>query len=683
MFACSQKTSSPVSPKPLSQQESKVTKIEARHFSLLIDQNTRVKIDSKLSNVGNIMDDFHNADYLVIDGKQISDFEIISIDNNEITDKRGKGQEWEIVSKSTSTLIQKNTSYKYFESHPDFIFTQTVFTNSSENKQIINSWNSNHVYLENNNDKPAYYAFQGSSTSSRSDWIRKVDTFFYDKNFMGMNNSDYGGGIPVVDLWRPDVGISIGHVELAPKQINFPTELKGINENASIRMAQDFEYPTWIESKESISTPNSFYSVHTGDYYNTLRAFSELMVDLGIEMVPSEKAAYEPIWCAWGYERNFTKEEIIGTLDKVKELGIKWAVVDDGFQVAEGDWNLNTDKFPKGNSEMKEIVEAIQSKGLKAKLWWTPLAADPGSKVLQDYPKSIIYTDEWAPQFITWWDSYYLSPTNSDTKKHTKEVIKLFMEEWGFDGLKMDGQHMNAVPPDHNPEAGIDDPNLAPEQLPDFFRMIYDETTKIKPNAVIENCPCGTCMSFYNMPSMNQAVSSDPLSSWQIRHKGKTYKALVPHIAYYGDHVELSDNANDFATSFGIGAVLGTKFTYPEDNPTASESFLLTPEKEKVWKKWFGLYNELRISEGEYLGNLYDIGYDKPEAHVIKKDDNLFYSFYADSWDGTLEFKGLDPNASYMIYDYVNDVNLGTLKVGENKFNTSFSQNLLLKLSIL
>ena len=28
-----------------------------------------------------------------------------------------------------------------------------------------------------------------------------------------MNASDYGGGTPIVDVWRRDVGIGVGHVE--------------------------------------------------------------------------------------------------------------------------------------------------------------------------------------------------------------------------------------------------------------------------------------------------------------------------------------------------------------------------------------------------------------------------------------------------------------------------------------
>ncbi len=39
-----------------------------------------------------------------------------------------------------------------------------------------------------------------------------------------MNSSDYGGGTPVVDVWRRDVGIGVGHVELAPKLVSLPVD---------------------------------------------------------------------------------------------------------------------------------------------------------------------------------------------------------------------------------------------------------------------------------------------------------------------------------------------------------------------------------------------------------------------------------------------------------------------------
>lgn len=492
-----------------------------------------------------------------------------------------------------------------------------------------------------------------------------------------MNDSDYGGGIPITSVWRKDMNVAVGHLAMVPKLVSLPTEVLSNSLNAKIGVQEDFDDHTIWKPKDSFQTLETFVSISTGDYFENLARYSNLMQAKGITMLEPEEDSFEPIWCAWGYERDFTMDEVIGTLPKVKELGIKWAVLDDGFQIAEGDWNANHKKFPKGNLAIKNLVDKIHDYDLKAKVWWAPLAADPGSKVLQEHPDSKIRQKDGAPQYITWWNSYYLSPTKEATIKHTKETIHLFMEEWGFDGLKMDGQHMNAVAPDHT----LENPNNSVEGVPAFFQMIYEEARSIKQNAVVENCPCGTCMSFYNMASMNQAVSSDPLSSWQIRHKGKTYKALIPNTAYYGDHVELSDGADDFATSFGIGAVLGTKFTWPKDNPSASGKYLLTPEKEKIWKKWFDLYNNMMLSKGTYLGGVYDIGYDKPEGHVIQKDGALFYAFYADNWDGDIQFKGLDQDKTYLVRDYFNNEALGEISGANPFYNGSFEDYLLLEVT--
>ena len=157
---------------------------------------------------------------------------------------------------------------------------------------------------------------------------------------------------------------------------------------------------------------------------------------------------------------------------------------------------------------------------------------------------------------------------------------------------------------------------------------------QINPEAVVELCPCGTSYSFFNMRAFNQAPASDPESSWQVRHKGKTLKALMgPSAAFAGDHVELSDGGDDFASTVGVGAVVSTKFTWPRD-PKPKDSFLLTPERERLWAKWIALYNERQLPRGTYRGELYDIGFDKPEAHVVESAGRLYYAFYAPRFDG-------------------------------------------------
>ena len=188
-------------------------------------------------------------------------------------------------------------------------------------------------------------------------------------------------------------------------------------------------------------------------------------------------------------------------------------------------------------------------------------------------------------------------------------------------------------------------------------------------------------MNFFLTPHMNQAVASDPTSSAQIRMKRKVYGAMCPEMAYYADHIELSDNRDDYGTQIGIGGVIGSKFTWPKPNPNVrGDGYLLTPEKEAALKKWVGIYNEKMLSKGEYL-NLYDIRFDVPETHVIAKDGAMYYAFYADSWNGErIGLRGLDPEKTYVVTEYASDDKKSFTIDGADPFITPiFERNYLIE----
>lgn len=601
--------------------------------------------------------DFGYTEELVTANDEVlNDFTLSDIDKKRVSDDRGAGEvflyqgEKEIAGGS----LKKISSVAKYNDFPDMLITQTSFVNNSDVAIEIKGISNNRYEVIGGSDTPTYWSFQGESTSRRRDWILPVSENFYQRNYMGMNNSDYGGGIPVTCLWRSDLGIAVGHVSLHPELVSLPVDNRNETGNAIVSMSKDYDEYVTLQPGDTISTLEGFVQLYEGDCFHPLRKYSEFMQKSGIVMPDSEPDAFESMWCSWGYERTATFEEVLGTLPKVKELGIKWATVDDGYQIAEGDWDLDPKRFPGGDQEMIDLVKEMKKDGLKVQLWWAPLAADPGTKILDDHPEVLMLSKDGEPYDISWWNSYYMSPVAEATLNETKKLVHRFISEYDFDGLKLDGQHLNAVSPDYS-ENHPHDPELAVRELPNYFKMIFEESLSIKPQAVIQNCPCGTCMSFYNMPYTNQVVSSDPTSSWQIRTKGLVYRAIIPNTAYFGDHVELSDNGDDFASSFGIGAVLGTKFTYPRNNPNVKGDYLLTPEKEEVWKKWFSLYDEKMLSTGEYIGGLYDIGYFAPEAHVIEKEDKMYYAFYADEWEGDIELRGLEKDREYTVVEYATD----------------------------
>lgn len=579
------------------------------------------------------------------DETSLSDFRLVR------TRRIGKGYELTGLHENGSIRLEKHLRITTDAEYPGMALVESYYVNRGAPLTIL-SVTQNDFAVETDS---LIWSFQPTSTSARQDWILPVRPGFEQDNYLGMNNSDYGGGIPMVSLWRRDCGISIGLREPTLQMISMPVQWAADATRPTAGLRRDFKEGLQLNEGDTLRLDRSFVAVHTGDFYAPLQQFSRYMQQHeGIRLAESEPGAFEPVWCAWGYERMFTIDEVIGTLPKVAALGFKWVDVDDGFQIAEGDWEPNS-RFPGGDRDMRRLTDAIHAYGLKAKLWWAPLAADPGTKILREHPEMQLVTEDGGPEFITWWDSYYLSPVNPATERYTADLVDRFIDKWNFDGLKLDGQHLNCCMPDHNPHSGLAHPDVAVEQFPTFFRTIFDRARALKSDAVIQLCPCGCAMNFFNLPYMNQAVASDPTSSWQIRLKGKAYKAIAPHMAYYADHVELSDGGLDFPTQLGIGGVVGSKFTWPKNNPHVKEDYRLTPAKEALYKKWLNLYNEKMLPTGDYL-NLYDIAWDKPETHVIRKEGRMYYAFYADEWTGgEIALRGLDPDCTYTITEYAAD----------------------------
>ncbi|MBR4826296.1 MAG: alpha-galactosidase [Bacteroidales bacterium] len=531
---------------------------------------------------------------------------------------------------------------------PGMTLRTVAFVNKSSAPVTVDAIETSRISLE----APVVWSFQPTSTAWRKDWAFPIDSAFYQRNYLGMNDPDYGGGIPMVSIWTPRTNLSVGIAEPVIRLVSMPVKREGSVTSACIR--QDFDEPVVLQPGDTLRACRQFVISTVGDFFNPLREFTQYMQQtFGFEPPVSPEEAFDPVWCAWGYERTFTVDEVVGTLPKVVELGFKWVDVDDGYQLCEGDWECNPRIGTKG---MRRMTDAIHAAGLKAKLWWAPLAADPGSNLAATRPELLLVQKDGSHEDISWWDSWYLSPVNRLTMDYTLDLVDRFLVQWGFDGFKLDGQHLNLCAPDYNPASGLDYPEEAPERHPEFFKGIYERAQADKPGSVVQVCPCGCAVNFYLLPYFNQAVASDPTSSAQLRQKRKAYAAMCPDLAYYADHVELTDNGLDFPSQIGVGGVIGTKFTWPEPNPDATESggSLLTAEKEKLLRKWVPIYTSKMLSRGEYL-NLYDCGFDRPEAHVIAKDGAMYYAFYAPQWNGEpITLRGLQAR-TYTVTEYTSD----------------------------
>jgi len=326
---------------------------------------------------------------------------------------------------------------------------------------------------------------------------------------------------------------------------------------------------------------------------------------------------------------------------------------------------------------MRALVDKIHAEGFKAQLWWAPLTADPGTELARKHPEMLLLNADGSKQKISYWNSWYLCPADPAVVEYHKAIVVKAIRDWGFDGLKLDGQHMNGAPPCYNPAHHHARPEESVEAMPKFFQAIYDTARQIKPDALVEFCPCGTGYNFFTLPFMNMTVASDPESAWQVRLKGKTLKALQgDSMAYFGDHVDMVKD--DIASTVGVGGVLGTDFRWPVGSGSHGEGRDLTPAREQLFAKWMAIYKEKMLSRGEYLGTLYDLGFDRPETHAIRKDGNIYYAFFAPQWTGKIALRGL-ADRTYRITGYVDGKDLGTVRGPAATIDVKFDKHLLIE----
>jgi alpha-galactosidase len=538
------------------------------------------------------------------------------------------------------------------------------------------------------------WSFHGSAYKWGQDDVIHLTKSFSQPNEIGPTAADrFGGGLPISAFWTRSVGMAIGHAETRPYTIALPV---AVSDDQRVTVAVRLNPGTVLKPHEEYSTPRTFTMVYSGDYYEPVAMWSNILQRQGWTLTQPNDSDYQAAWCGWGYLESVTPEQMLKTIPKLKEFGLKWATLDAGWFVNRGQWEPDPKKFP-GDS-LRNLADEFHKNGIKITIWWDPLAVQdsPGnkkrpaevSKVLQEHPDWAILDSQGKRG-----RAVKLCPAVPAVQEYLRQVTVKLIKDYDYDGHKFDGVY--SVPPCYNPAHHHKSPEDSVRAMGDAFKVILDTTRQLKPYAVTQTCPCGTTPNMAWVPFMDQGVTGDPVGSLQVRRRIKLYKALLgPRAAVYGDHVELThiefdhgkeiDLGEDFASTIGTGGVLGTKFAWPDYGPKFFDA-TLTPRKEEIWKKWIPIYDAKMLSKGVFR-DLYTTGYDAPEGYAIAKDGKMYYGFYADektpSWKGTLELRGLEPG-QYRVFDYVNNKELGKIQGPNPKLPAEFKTQLLLEVTKL
>jgi alpha-galactosidase len=647
-----------------------------------------------------------DANYLVQSGKRVRcalDFSRARV--ADATGKMGRGQHVEIPGQASGGNLECTLQVEVYDDFPALLLSSMIYRNSgSSNSRIDRALEQAHRFSAGAvmPGKQPYdmWSFQGSSYDWGKDDVVKLARNFSPANVMGgVVKGGYGGGIPVVAFWTSSVGEAIGHIETVPLSVSLPVH---VATDGRVNASLDVPAATTLKPGESYSTPQSFVAVYAGDFYEPLHMWSTVLQKEGWGIPKPSSEAYNVSWCGWGYEADVTPAQMLGTIPKLKELGIKWATLDDRWFDVYGDWKPRQDTFP-GDS-IQRLASDFHQQGMLLQLWWLPLGVEDGqgryeshkyavSDVVRQHPEWLILNQDGTHARMTR-GLAALCPAVPEVQEYYKKLTEKFIRDWDFDGSKLD--NIYTVPACYNPAHHHKSPQDSVNAMADVYKVIFQTTRALKPQSVTQSCPCGTPPSLAWLPYMDQAVTADPVGAGQVRRRIKMYKALLgPEAAVYGDHVELSamnrlgkdwiEHGDDFASTIGTGGVVGTKFVWPEAG-LKFKYVNLTKQKEEHWKKWIAIYNQKMLSKGTFL-DLYSYGYDSPEAYAIRKDGKMYYAFFAPPgrlpWSGELELRGLAPGMHHVV-DYADGRDLGTIQVGGNqsaKLKTMFRQHLLLEVS--
>jgi alpha-galactosidase len=114
--------------------------------------------------------------------------------------------------------------------------------------------------------------------------------------------------------------------------------------------------------------------------------------------------------------------------------------IDDGWERAVGDWEIDSRRFPGG---LKSLAERIEGAGLVPGLWLAPFLVTRRTRVFSEKPQWLLRDERgrlvpagWNPN---WDGTYYcLDLSRPELQDYLDDLIRTVIDDWGFRYIKLD-----------------------------------------------------------------------------------------------------------------------------------------------------------------------------------------------------------------------------------------------------
>lgn len=294
-------------------------------------------------------------------------------------------------------------------------------------------------------------------------------------------NSSFSTGLPLRANFDDDEkNVITWTVSDALNMIKFSTTANMFNENDhGVKLkAVFFSEPSApakrYETKLRIDMRRIFWADAVGDGVKWISAVSGRSV-----AVPPE-AAYWPLYSSWYvFRSSVTQDAMERELERAVKLGMRVAILDDGWQRDRGAWNINTNKFP----DMKGHVERVKKMGVKYMLWFALPHIRKDSPVFEKFKDKLI-SEKPDP-----WNDYIFDPRYPEVRAQIVNRLVELARDYGFDGFKLDfiDQFVMSSP---DPAAKRNyegcDTKSVPEAAEKLLREVHEALERVRPGMLIE-----------------------------------------------------------------------------------------------------------------------------------------------------------------------------------------------------
>lgn len=201
-----------------------------------------------------------------------------------------------------------------------------------------------------------------------------------------------------------------------------------------------FPFKKYIDPNEVFTTPQVFTMVYH-NYKDPDEVLNSAVPDfvrkyMGIRLSAlKEKPTF--VYNTWiPFDRKINEQLVKELAKSAADAGMKEFIIDDGWQVGFGDWEIDNKKFPNG---LKPVFDYIKSLGMKPGLWVSIGSASPSSKVFKEHPEWFVLNDKGQHTNLhTPDDNMRTACLSTGWYDYIKNILMKLTMEYGLEYLKLD-----------------------------------------------------------------------------------------------------------------------------------------------------------------------------------------------------------------------------------------------------